>query len=53
MEPAGAPATMISAGSGECGFLDANQLQADKQASVITTKILKGLLPLVASKVGA
>jgi hypothetical protein len=39
-EAAGAPVTMISVGSGDCVFLEANQLQADKQANVTSTKIL-------------
>jgi hypothetical protein len=38
-EPSGAPVTMSSGGSGNCCFLDPNQLQADRQASVMSTKI--------------
>src|ERR1700690_1706420 len=40
-EPTGAPVTMISVGFGNgCGFRAVNQLQADKHANVISTKIL-------------
>jgi hypothetical protein len=39
-EPAGAPVTMISVGSGGGGLREPNQLQADMQASVISTKSL-------------
>src|SRR5579859_4376352 len=46
MEPAGAPVTMISVGSGDCIFFDANQLQADKQAKITSTKTLKRCSPL-------
>ncbi|MEA3135086.1 MAG: hypothetical protein QOG17_2932 [Gammaproteobacteria bacterium] len=31
---------MISVGSGNCTFLEVNQLQADKQANVTSTKTL-------------
>src|SRR5258708_32529151 len=40
IEPAGAPVTMISVGSGTCIFLEENQLQADRQANVASTKTL-------------
>src|SRR5580704_17224934 len=40
IEAAGAPVTMISVGSGDCVFLEANQLQADKQANVTNSKTL-------------
>ena len=48
IEPAGAPVTMISVGSGSSCFLEPNQLQADRQANVISTKTFNryALVPL-------
>jgi len=37
-DSAGAPVTMISVGSGSSCLLEPNQLQADRQANVISTK---------------
>src|ERR1700722_4665915 len=39
IDPAGAPVTMISVGSGDSCLLDPNQLQADIHANVMSTKI--------------
>jgi hypothetical protein len=42
---------MISVGSGSCVFLEPNQLQADKQASITSTTTLKSLLPTFVAKI--